>query len=151
MKETASAPRIKAALLTIMEATPAFIDPETLVSYAHPGALDQRVLVYFDRTVQDEKTAGSGMRRREEDVIIDLIIDVFEIGDNPQQTEERCWTLVAEIEKLLREKPEVPSSTEPDGVVVGWVEFVGVEVTPYIQKSQRYVEAICKIHAKNRK
>lgn len=134
-----------------MQNTAALKGDELLISYSHPGDIDMRQLIYFDRTISNEVAAAMGRRRRDEDCYVDLVIDIFQSGDDPQGTEERCWELVGAIETLLRENPQMPSAGEPTGTVSGWVDFKGVEVTPYIQPSQRYVEAICKLHVKNRK
>jgi hypothetical protein len=146
-----SAPRVKKALLEKIEAEQATTFKGVQIRYAHPGVTIQQEAIYFGKVILHETARAMGRKRREEDYDLEVIVDVAQDGDEAQPAEERCWALVAALEELLRPIPELPSGSEPSGVVTGWVVWSSVEMTPYIEAGQRLAEAVCKIAVKHLK
>lgn len=147
-----SAPKVKKVLLELLEANipNANIAGGVQIRYAHPGADIQQEAIYFNRTISREEAAALGRLRRDEDYEIEVVIDVAQDGDNAQLCEERCWTLVEELENLVRANPG-KSGDAMAGAVDGWVVYHSTEMTPHIEQAARLAEAVCTIAVKNRK
>lgn len=139
-----TAPAVKAALLTLLRADAGYSN--VLVEYSHPGTTSNPEVVFFGRVIATEQPDSMGQRKQREHYDIEVVIGAKVDGDDAQTTEERCWTLVAVLENVVR------ANNGPQGALslalspgAGWVAMAATEMTSYIEAGARYSEALCKV------
>lgn len=146
-----TAPAVKAALLTLLQADGALSGVQ--IVYSHPGATVQKEAIYFEGTHGQEEPATLGTRKQLETYDIEVAVGVVTDGDQAQAGEERCWALVARLESIVRAQGGLPagpvSLAMPGG---GFAVMGGTEMTPYILgNSQRLAHAVCRVHVEGYK
>lgn len=148
-----TAPAVKAALLTLMQADALFVTDAVQVRYAHPGSTIGQDAIYMGKVVEHEAAAALGALRRDEDYDLDVIVDCYRDGPNDtaaQAAEQTCLAYVQELENLIRANPGRGSDAFAS-IVNGWVVFQSYTVTPYPESAGRLSEAVCVVHVKHRK
>lgn len=146
MAAPSSAPAVKAALLTLLQADSGLTGVQ--LTYNHPGLSIQQEAAYFQRTIQTEELYSAGQRHQHETYDVELVVDVSQDGDDAQVCEERCWAIVARVELVIRANNGSGgglSTAFPAGVG-GAVTMGGVTMTPYINTGARLAEAVCLVH-----
>lgn len=108
---SSSIPRVKAALVRLLDAA-AWPTPRPAVSYGWAREVEREV-VMVGGTVDEEQTWVSfGPRRRDETYRIKFVVQVTRPGLTQQQATERAFELLAVIEDVLRETPDLGLGTE---------------------------------------
>lgn len=140
-----TAPSVKAQLLTLLSADATLSGIQ--VSYADPGASIAAESLFYARTLETERPDALGQRKQRESYDVEVYVYAAMDGDDPQTVEERCWTLVACLENVVR------ANNGPQGALstalspgTGWVVYGGTEMTPFAFNGQRVAEALCKVH-----
>lgn len=151
-----TAPSVKSALLTLLRADDGLSGVQ--IDYADPGAAIADEEIFYGRTIETEKPgAGLGQRRQTETYDIEIYVYVKLDGDDPQTCEERCWTLVAELENVIRANNGVNGALSvalkdlAGSNAAGWVVMGAIEMTPFTYQGARVAEALCKVHVEARK
>lgn len=103
-------PVVKAYLVAAITARPEIVTP-TLVTYGEPGKwLPNDIVAVMDSTQTFEVMAmvGSGASRwLSENYSIDVQVDCFGGGDDPQTVEERALALAAVVVDVVRVDPQL--------------------------------------------
>lgn len=142
-----TAPAVKAALLALLQAESTLAGVQC--EYADPGDAIQQESLFYGRTLTTEKPDSMGKRSQREAYDIEVYIYAAMDGNDPQTIEERCWTLVASLENVVR------ANNGNNGALTnaisnvsasGWVVFAGTEMTPFVSGGQRVAEALSKVH-----
>lgn len=140
-----TAPSIKAELLTLLRADSDLSGVQ--IDYADPGDAIGQEEVFCGRTIETEKPDALGQRKQRESYDLEIFIYVAMDGNDPQTCEERCWTLVAALENVVR------ANNGPSGALsaalspgAGWVVMGAIEMTPFTHSGQRVAEARCLVH-----
>jgi hypothetical protein len=104
---SSSVPIVKDALVTAFQTTL----PGVQVTYGWPGRTPEREWVMVgDAAWQSEDWGPFGQRVRNEDYTLSLYVNVCRPGDTVQDSTERAFTIMADIEAWLRLNPRpIPS------------------------------------------
>jgi len=140
---SSASPAAKKKLLELLSALPELEGVQ--LSYEHPGPAIAQESIYFMGTRGRETAAALGRHRRDETFDLELMVDVAIDGDEGQLCEERCWELIAVVEGLVRENPDMGNT------ISGYFVYGGTDMKPYWAPGQRLNEATCTLHFVNRK
>lgn len=145
-----TAPSVKAALLTLLEADSGLSGVG--FTYADPGEAISQEALFYGRTIATEKPNSMGRRGQHEAYDVEIYVYVAQDGDDPQTCEQRAWAIVAEIENVVRANNgntgALSAALTPGA---GWVVYAGTEMTPFTYSGQRVCEALCKVHVEANK
>ena len=140
-----TAPSVKSALITLLRAEPALAGVG--IDYSDPGSSIQQEAIFYARTLQTEKPDSLGQRKQRESYDLEVYIYVQVPGDDPQLCEERCWTLVASLENVIRANNgstgALSAALTPGN---GWVVMGSIQMTPFTYNGARVAEALCRVH-----
>lgn len=100
-----TAPAAKAALVSILQAA----IPGVPVTWAGPSveATLERDAIWLGEVDQSEEWRGLGAAKRTEDYTVTLFCQTVRQGNDPQATEEACWSLRASVQTAVRANKEL--------------------------------------------
>lgn len=133
-------PAAKAQLLATLQARPGLTG--VLVQWGLPSEVPaERERVYINDAINVQRVWGQiGRNSVAEAYTLQLIVEVFQEGDDQQATEARMWEIVAEIELaaindvtlagILRQWAAKPGALNPKCLPTGdgWLAFVTVNL-----------------------
>lgn len=143
-----TAPSVKAALLRLLQSEPTLAGVG--IDYSDPGAAILSEAIFYGRTIETERPVTTG-RRQAEEYDIEVYIYVSLAGDDPQTCEERCWTLVAALENVVRANSGTSGALPAAGVPGTQVWMAGIQMTPFTYQGARVAESLCRVHVSARK
>lgn len=140
-----SAPGVKAALLTLLQADAGLTGVG--ITYAHPGVVTQED-IFYNRTIATEQPDTIGQRKQREEYDIEVVVTVARDGNDAKAAEDRCWALVARVENVVRANNgangALPAALGTG--VAGAITMGGGDMTPYIEGGQRISEWLGRVH-----
>lgn len=134
-----SIPTVKAAILALLNARDGL--DGVGITWAHPGVdlIEHESIFFYDDPQHTEADRQLGNGKRRETYTLPLTVTVYGEGDpTGQETEERMWALVAEVETALRENNNLGIATATTQVISATVG--GFQPHNYFEAGKRISE-----------
>lgn len=138
-------PAVKAAIISLLAARPGLAT--TQVTWAPPTEKSDYSArsIFFGDTEQNEEWRSLGAHSREEDYMLDLVVRVYEDGDDPQAVETSAWAVREEIATAFRADPGLGNR------LLQYIEIASTRMSVNAAAPQGWVaEAVCRLHCLTR-